>query len=208
MTPPGKSEYASLILNYRNQLKKYGAQIRLETPLTREIVEAEKPRTPSSSPPAARRCFRPIPRPGQPRVVKTAIEVLRGRTLYGKRVVVAGGGMTGAETAVFLAVQGCDVTMIEMAPDIITDAVAQPRACLLEHIRKYNVKVHTHTKLTKVGEGTVYAEEYGEPITFKHIDMLVNAMGVRSYNPLQEQLEGLDCKVVVVGDASSHQKRL
>lgn len=32
--------------------------------------------------------------------------------------------------------------------------------------------------------------------------MLVNAMGVRSYNPLQEQLEGLDCKVVV-GDASS-----
>ena len=51
--------------------------------------------------------------------------------------------------------------------------------------------------------GTIYAEEYGEPITFKHIDMLVNAMGVRSYNPLQEQLEGLDCKVVVVGDASS-----
>ena len=77
------------------------------------------------------------------------------------------------------------------------------RACLLEHIRKYNVKVHTHTKLTKVGEGTVYAEEYGEPITFKRIDMLVNAMGVRSYNPLQEQLAGLDCKVVVVGDASS-----
>lgn len=33
--------------------------------------------------------------------------------------------------------------------------------------------------------------------------MLVNAMGVRSYNPLQEQLEGLDCKVIVVGDASS-----
>lgn len=33
--------------------------------------------------------------------------------------------------------------------------------------------------------------------------MLVNAMGVRSYNPLQEQLESLDCKVVVVGDACS-----
>lgn len=53
----------------------------------------------------------------------------------------------------------------------------------------------------KPGRGR--AEEYGEPITFKHIDMLVNAMGVRNYNPLQEQLEGLDCKVVVVGDASS-----
>ena len=202
MTPPGKSEYASLILNYRNQLKKYGAQIRLETPLTREIVEAEKPDAVILAT-GGTPMFLPIPGLDNREFVKTAIEVLRGRTLYGKRVVVAGGGMTGAETAVFLAVQGCDVTMIEMAPDIITDAVAQPRACLLEHIRKYNVKVHTHTKLTKVGEGTVYAEEYGEPITFKHIDMLVNAMGVRSYNPLQEQLEGLDCKVVVVGDASS-----
>ena len=147
--------------------------------------------------------FLPIPGLDNREFVKTAIEVLRGRTLYGKRVVVAGGGMTGAETAVFLAVQGCDVTMIEMAPDIITDAVAQPRACLLEHIRKYNVKVHTHTKLTKVGEGTVYAEEYGEPVEFKHIDMLVNAMGVRSNNPLKAELEGCDCKVVVVGDASS-----
>ena len=202
MTPPGKSEYASLILNYRNQLKKYGAQIRLETPLTREIVEAEKPDAVILAT-GGTPMFLPIPGLDNREFVKTAIEVLRGRTLYGKRGVVAGGGMTGAETAVFLAVQGCDVTMIEMAPDIITDAVAQPRACLLEHIRKYNVKVHTHTKLTKGGEGTGYAEEYGEPITFKHIDMLVNAMGVRSYNPLQEQLAGLDCKVVVVGDASS-----
>ena len=202
MTPPGKTEYASLVLNFRNQLKKYGAEIRLNTPLTREIVDAEKPDAvilaTGSNP-----MFLPIPGLDTRDYVKTAIEVLRGRTLYGKKVVVAGGGMTGAETAVFLAVQGCDVTIIEMAPDIITDAVAQPRACLLEHIRKYNIKVHTHTKLTKVGEGTIYAEEYGEPVEFKHIDMLVNAMGVRSNNPLKAELEGCDCKVVVVGDASS-----
>ena len=202
MTPPGKTEYASLVLNFRNQLKKYGAEIRLNTPLTREIVDAEKPDAvilaTGSNP-----MVLPIPGLDNRDYVKTAIEVLRGRTLYGKKVVVAGGGMTGAETAVFLAVQGCDVTIIEMAPDIITDAVAQPRACLLEHIRKYNIKVHTHTKLTKVGEGTIYAEEYGEPVEFKHIDMLVNAMGVRSNNPLKAELEGCDCKVVVVGDASS-----
>ena len=147
--------------------------------------------------------FLPIPGLNNREYVKTAIEVLRGRTLYGRKVVVAGGGMTGAETAVFLAVQGCDVTIIEMAPDIITDAVAQPRACLLEHIRKYNIKVHTHTKLTKVSEGTIYAEEYGEPVEFKHIDMLVNAMGVRSNNPLEAELKDCGCKVVVVGDASS-----
>ena len=95
------------------------------------------------------------------------------------------------------------MTIIEMAPEIITDAVAQPKLCLLNDIKKYNIKVHTHTKLTRVGEGAVYAEEYGEPVEFKRIDMVVNAMGVRSNNPLEKELEGCGCKVVVVGDASS-----
>ena len=54
-----------------------------------------------------------------------------------------------------------------------------------------------------MGEGTVYAEEYGEPVEFRHVDMVVNAMGVRSYSPLREELEGCGCKVVVVGDAAS-----
>lgn len=201
-TPPGKTEYNALIVNYRNQFKKYGVEVRLNTPLTREIVEVEKPDAvilaTGSNP-----MFLPIPGLDNRDFVKTAVEILRGRTLYGKNVVVVGGGMTGAETAVFLAVQGCNVTIIEMAPEIITDAVAQPKLCLLNDIKKYNIKVHTHTKLTRVGEGAVYAEEYGEPVEFKRIDMVVNAMGVRSNNPLEKELEGCGCKVVVVGDASS-----
>lgn len=202
MNPPGKSEYASLIWNYRRIIRSYGIQLRMNTPLTREIVEVEKPDAviiaTGSNP-----LFLPIPGLDNRDFVKTAVEVLRGRTLYGKNVVVAGGGMTGAETAVFLAVQGCQVTVIEMAPDIITDAVAQPRACLLAEMKKYQVQVHTHTKLTRVGEGAVYAEEYGEPVEFKHVDMLVNAMGVRSNNTLLKELEGCACKLVSVGDASS-----
>ena len=202
MTPPGKTDYASLIVNYRNMIKKYGVEVHMNTPLTREIVEAEKPDAVILAT-GSKPMFLPIPGLDNREFVKTALEVLRGKTMYGKNVVVCGGGMTGAETAVFLAVQGCNVKMIEMAPDIITDAVAQPRACLLEHIKKYNVEVHTHTKLTKVGEGTVYAEEYGEPVEFKHIDMVVNAMGVRSYNPLEAELADCGCKIVVAGDASS-----
>lgn len=201
-TPPGKTEYQSLLVNYRLQMKKYNVELRLNTPLTREIVESEKPDTvilaTGSNP-----MFLPIPGLDNRELVKTAIEVLRGRTLYGKNAVVVGGGMTGAETAVFLAVQGCNVTIIEMAPEIITDAVAQPKLCLMNEIKKYGIKVHTNTKLTRVGENTVYAEQYGESVEFNRVDMVVNAMGVRSYNPLEKELEGCGCKVVVVGDASS-----
>ena len=200
-TPPGKTEYNALIVYYRRQFEKYGVEIKLSTPLTKAIVEEKKPDAVILAT-GGTPLVLPIPGLDNHEFVKSAIEILRGRALPGKRVVVAGGGMTGAETAVFLAVEGCDVTMIEMAPEIITDAVSQPKACLLEHLRKYNVKVHKNTKLTRVGDGVVYAEEYGKPIEFEHVDMLVNAMGVRSYNPLEAELADCGCKVVVVGDAN------
>lgn len=199
-TPPGKTEYESLIVNYRRIIKNYNINLRMNTALSKEIVKTEKPDAVILAT-GGDPMFLPIPGLDNRSFVKTAVEVLRGRTAYGRHVVVAGGGMTGAETAVFLAVQGCDVTIIEMASDIITDAVAQPRACLFEHIKKNGIKVFTNTKLMRVGEGTVYAEQYGEPIEFKHVDMLVNAMGVISHNSLEAELKDCGCEIVVVGDA-------
>ncbi len=201
-TPPGKTEYNALIVYYRQCFQKYGVEIRLSTPLTRAIVDADQPDAvilATGSDPM----FLPIPGLDNRAFVKTAPEILRGRAIPGKNVLVVGGGMTGAETAVFLAVGGSKVTLIEMAPNIITDAVSQPKACLMQHLSKYHVDVHTNTKLTRVGDGVVYAEEYGEPVEFKHIDTVVNAMGVRSHNPLEAELSGCGCKVLVVGDASS-----
>ena len=199
--PPGKTEYHALLVNYRRQFKKHDIDLIMGTALTKDIVKAEGPDAVILATGGTPMVL-PIPGLDNSEFVKTPPEILRGRTLYGKDVVVVGGGMTGAETAVFLAVQGSKVTIIEMMPDIITDAVSQPRACLLQHIKKYGIDVHTNTKLTKVGDGAVYAEEYGEPVEFKRIDMVVNAMGVRSYNPLEAELADCGCKVVVVGDAS------
>lgn len=199
--PPGKTEYNALLVYYRQQCQKYGVEIKLNTPLTKSIVAENNPDAVILAT-GSKPLVLPIPGLDNHDVVKSAVEILRGKALPGKRVVVVGGGMTGADTAIFLAVGGCDVTIIEMAPTIITDAVSQPKACLLDHIQKYNVKVHTNTKLTRISEDTVYAEEYGNPVKFEHIDMVVNAMGVRSYNPLEEELRDCNCKIVVVGDAN------
>lgn len=201
-TPPGKTEYNALIVYYRRCFKKYNVDIRLDTPLTRDIVMSDKPDAVILAT-GSKTMFPPIPGLDNRLFVKTAQEILRGEAIPGKNVLVVGGGMTGAETAVFMAVGGSKVTLIEMAPNIITDAVSQPKACLMNHLEKYKVDVHTNTKLSKVGDGIVYAEEYGESVEFKHIDTVVNAMGVRSYNPLEAALADCGCKVIVVGDASS-----
>ncbi len=198
--PPGKTEYNALIVYYRQCFKKHGVEVRLNSPLTKDVVEADKPDAVILAT-GSRTMFLPIPGLDNREFVKTAPEILRGKAIPGKNVLVVGGGMTGAETAVFMAVGGSKVTLIEMTPNIITDAVSQPKACLMQHLSKYHVNVHTNTKLTCVGDRVVYAEKHGEPVEFRYIDTVVNAMGVLSYNPLEAELKDCGCKIVVVGDA-------
>ena len=198
--PPGKSEYQALLVFYRQQLEKKGVQILLKQELNRDIVEAEKPDTVILAT-GGIPLLLPIPGLDDSNMVRSAIDVLNGKTTFGRNILVAGGGLVGVETAIFLASQGCDVKLIEMASGIVMEAVSQPKACLLAAVKKYQIEVHTNTRLMRVEAGRVYAEEYGQPITFDRVDLVVNAMGVRSYNPLEEQLKDCDCQVLVVGDA-------
>lgn len=200
--PPGKTEYTSLLYYLNRRLGQLGVEIKINTPLTRQIVEAEKPDavilatggTPS---------LPPIKGLNTSPIVHTAIDILMGRVYFGKNIVVAGGGMVGVETATFLGQEDCNVTLIEMADGIMPDAVAGVRHFLNEHLEKFKVKVYTETKLKEVGDDYVVAEQDGQEIRINKVDTVVAAMGVKPYNPLLSELEGLDCQVITVGDASS-----
>jgi len=200
--PPGKAEYTSLIYYLNRKLGQLGVEIKLNTPLTREIVEAEKPDTVilatggvPSLPPIKGLKTSPIVHP--------AVDVLMGKVYFGKNIVVVGGGMVGIETATFLGQQGAKVTVIEMMDDIMTDAVAGARHFLGEHIEKFKVTVHTNTKLMEVGDDYIVADQDGKELRINKVDTVVAAMGVKPNNPLRDELEGLDCEVISVGDASS-----
>ena len=88
---------------------------KLETEVTPELVEKTKPDAiivATGSEPL----IPDIPGIQDKRVV-TARDVLADKVkITNKKVVVAGGGMVGAETAEFLAEQGNKVTIIEMLP--------------------------------------------------------------------------------------------
>ncbi len=200
--PPGKTEYTTLLYYLNRRMKQLGVEIRLNTPLTREIVAAEKPDTmilATGGTPA----LPPIKGLNTSPIVHTAIDVLMGKVYFGKNIVVVGGGMVGVETATFLGQQGSKVTLIEMADDIMPDAVAGPRYFLNEHLEKFKVKVYTETRLKEVGDDYVIAEQDGQELCFKKIDTVVAAMGVKPYNPLLNELDDLNCRIITVGDASS-----
>ncbi len=120
-------------------------------------------------------------------------------------VLVAGGGMIGAETASYLCVQCKEkVTIVEMLPDIANDMEGGIRDDLKDVLNKYFVKILTKTKLAGVTEQGALLDTGCETILYP-CDTVVLAIGTKAYNPLEEELKGL-CETVVVGDAITPRK--
>ena len=88
-----------------------------------------------------------------------ACEYLTG-TPVGQRVAVVGGGLTGSEIAYELALQGRDVTIVEMKDDL----VAQKGVCLAnssylrEWFALHQVPVYLETMLKAVRDGSILCQ--------------------------------------------------
>jgi 2-enoate reductase len=68
-----------------------------------------------------------------------------------KKVVVAGGGVVGCETAYWLRFEkGCDVTVVEMDKYIMNHVCTANRGHLIHYLLKSGVKLMNCTRLTKV----------------------------------------------------------
>ncbi len=201
--PPFKGEFASLPAWQIRQLEKLGVDIHLRTPLTPEIVKKEKPDKVIIAT-GANPIVPNLPGVDGPNVV-LAEDVLRGRSDTGMRVLVAGGGMIGAETASYLCVQCKEkVTLIEMLPEIANDMEGGVRDDLKDVLNKYFVEIKTKTKLAGVTSQGALIEQ-GGAVKLYPCDTVVLAIGTVPYNPLEENLKEM-CDTVVVGDAVKPRK--
>jgi NADPH-dependent 2,4-dienoyl-CoA reductase/sulfur reductase-like enzyme len=203
--PPFKGEFASFPAWQVRQLKKLEVNIHLHTPLTADIVKKEKPDKVILAT-GAQPVIPNVPGVDGPSVV-LAEDVLRGRSGTGMNVLVAGGGMIGAETAGYLCVQ-CkqSVTLVEMLPDIAADMEGGIRDDLKDLLNKYFVKTVTETKLAGVTSQGALIEQ-GGVVKLYPCDTVVLAIGTKAYNPLEKELKGL-CESVVTGDAVQPRKAI
>jgi 2,4-dienoyl-CoA reductase-like NADH-dependent reductase (Old Yellow Enzyme family)/thioredoxin reductase len=117
----------------------------------------------------------------------------------GKKVVILGGGLVGCETAVHLAREGREVTVIEMREDVCPDANARHRPLLIAELNK-SVKCRTGLTGVRVEkDGLVCRDTEGNELFFR-VDTIIVAAGQR---PLREVADSLrDCapEVMEVGD--------
>ena len=136
--------------------------------------------------------------------VFTAPQIIhREKVLRDKKVVVAGSGMTGLETAEILNETGNAVTVIEMAPELAPGTWFQLVDDEMERLGKTATRFETGTKLLAVDEGGVTVEEVATGARRRiPADALVLSLGVRPAGQLARELDKLGVmRIWSVGDA-------
>lgn len=120
-----------------------------------------------------------------------------------KKVVVVGGGLTGCETAIFLASEGASVTVIEMLPEILSGVFILNKIDTLEKIKKYGVHTLSGKKLCSVTSAGVRVQAVSDgTLSELDADMVVLALGVKPENMLYSKLAGDIENLFVIGDAN------
>lgn len=134
--------------------------------------------------------------------VITSKELLEGIKKATGKVVVAGGGCSGAQTAEYLAELGHKVDIVEAGGDIALEAPVDDRALLLGRLKKLKVGFEVNKKILAIGSNSLQVEgpKGKEDIM---ADTVVLCLGSFHNNGLAKELLRIVKNVVVVGDAVS-----
>ena len=198
--PPNKEMLAEFVETMGAQLKEAGVDVRLGAKADLAAVKASgaeavfiaaggKPVLPSI--------------PGIESAV-TAEAILKGDAIpEGKNIVIIGGGVTGLETAEYLAAKNT-VTVVEMLDKIGGNLYPSVVMHLAQEIMKNGGSIAKGKKLTAVQDGSVCVADVktGEETSIP-ADCVVLAMGVRSDRPDYEAFRSAyGDKVILVGDSA------
>lgn len=225
--PLGKQEFKYLIAYQQRMLEKLGVQVVLNKTAVVDsikdfaadiviIATGSKPIQPN------------FVQPDAPTV--TAADILQGKYIAGRRVVVVGGGAVGCETAIMLADEGTlsgeqvkflmlhqaetpdnirkmllnswrQVTIVELASDVGQDIGISTKWVAKKHLNQLGIKCLVETKVVDISEEGVTVEGgNGERWTIA-ADTVVLALGSKAENELYQELVDELPEVYVIGDA-------
>jgi pyruvate/2-oxoglutarate dehydrogenase complex dihydrolipoamide dehydrogenase (E3) component len=177
--------------------------VRLNTEATPKLVKAEKPDVILVA--VGARPFIPnIPGVKKSHTVWSG-DVDAGRVTVGNKVVIAGGGLTGSETALHLAMEGKDVTIIDMISELelAKDCPIINRIALMLLLKKYNVKHTLEVKLEEITDTGVMVIDRNWNRYEIPADTVVLSLGFKPKSDVAEKFAGLAQDVYFIGDCLS-----
>lgn len=196
---PFKYEMYQLTETYEKMARDAGAEIRLNTEVTKEYAEKENPDAVIIAV-GSKPLVPPIPGLNGENVIIVNNYYKESEKCKGK-VIVFGGGLAGCECAIHLGMEGKQVELIEMRDELAPDANVRHRPLLLAEIDKY-VNVHTGLRGVKVsGEGILCKDKENNDVMIEG-DTIICALGQQSRFDVVEELRDTAPIVSVIGDAA------
>ena len=132
--------------------------------------------------------------------VRDAWKVLSGEQRASGRVAVIGGGVVGCETAEHLAVQGCDVVVVEMRDKIASDIGSTVLPTLLETYTARGVEQYPGHEVTRIAVGELICQNKNGDAMRIPCDHVVIAIGARPVTFDSATLKNQGISVFEVGD--------
>ena len=206
--PIGKQDLARVIKFMRRRLEEVDVEIRLNTEVTAEMLQNEFAG------------YEVIASTGASPIViqpftgfkqwMTADDILAGRAFPGRKVVIIGGGSVGCETADYLAPivndrfpRNRDITVIEMADEIMLKEAGAVRSNLVLRMMKKGIHIITKATVDRVEESAIHYTQGGNSYVIDDADTLVFATGYKVDPAMEEMLKAAGVTYHMVGDAGA-----
>ena len=178
-------------------MERAGVDVRMNTDVTPDFVKGIKPDVLIIAV-GAEPILPPIPGINNSNVI-TANDLPEKYSEVGHKVVILGGGLVGCETAVHMAQEGKEVTVIEMLHEVCPDANIRYRPLLLDQLKK-SVVCRTNTRGVRITEkGLVCADEGGNEILID-ADTVICAVGQKPLRDVVERLHECAPEAIEIGD--------
>lgn len=174
---PRKEEMKEAAIAMGRQAMEQGIEIKLNTPVTTELIEEIKPDEVIIAIGAAPMSLN-IPGGNLP-MVTNSHDVLSGKAKVSGKVVVIGGGLVGLEVAEYLHGKAEAITVVEMLDKVAKDLGQLRNICVMENLYAFGINTLTNAKCVEIKENAVVIEREGS-LEELPCNSVVVAIGARS----------------------------
>ncbi len=177
-----------------------GAKIVLNTQVTAELVEEMSPDALFIATGATE--FKPPIEGNDQDNIFLVTDVDAGKVEVGQNVVVCGGGLSGTESAIALAQQGKNVTIVDMqsADELCQDVFWANRVALMDLLKENNVKIIDQVKIERFNPTGVEIIDKQWNRSEVATDSIVLALGLRPTFEAVAELNELIPETYIIGD--------
>lgn len=204
---PRKGEMKDAMDKMADMTKREGVEIRLQTPLAKQIIQSENPDEIIIAV-GAKTIELGIEGKDFDHVYNSH-EVLAGSVKPEGEVVVIGGGLVGLEVAEYLAERGNKASVVEMMDEVGKDLGQLRKISVMESMYKNGIKSYTNSKCLAIKENSIVIKEEEKTEEIK-ADAVVIAIGAKSRqaNDIKEYCDENNISYHVVGDAFKARRAL